>query len=49
MPNTRSHRPYEPVELDRIGWRIIEELQQDARLSWAGVGPPRRPHHARRR
>jgi Lrp/AsnC family leucine-responsive transcriptional regulator len=38
MPNTRSHRPYEPVELDRIGWRIIEELQQDARLSWAELG-----------
>src|SRR3984957_1678657 len=38
MPNTRSHRPYEPIELDRIGWRIIEELQQDARLSWAELG-----------
>jgi Lrp/AsnC family leucine-responsive transcriptional regulator len=38
MPTSRSHRPYEPIELDRIGWRIIEELQQDARLSWAELG-----------
>ena len=26
------------MELDRIAWRIIEELQQDARLSWAELG-----------
>jgi Lrp/AsnC family transcriptional regulator, leucine-responsive regulatory protein len=32
-----SHR-YEPAELDRIAWRIIEELQKDARLSWAELG-----------
>jgi len=38
MPTSRSHRPYEPIELDRIGWRSIEELQQDARLSWAELG-----------
>jgi len=38
MPTSRSHRPYEPIELDRIGWKIIEELQQDARLSWAELG-----------
>jgi Lrp/AsnC family leucine-responsive transcriptional regulator len=24
--------------LDRISWKIIEELQQDARLSWAELG-----------
>ncbi|MGC2478464.1 MAG: Lrp/AsnC family transcriptional regulator [Candidatus Sulfotelmatobacter sp.] len=35
--NRYSHR-YEPAELDRIAWRIIEELQQDARLSWAELG-----------
>ena len=33
-----SHRYYEPAELDRIAWKIIEELQQDARLSWAELG-----------
>ncbi|HUH61755.1 MAG TPA: Lrp/AsnC family transcriptional regulator [Terracidiphilus sp.] len=32
-----SHR-YEAAELDRIAWRIVEELQQDARLSWAELG-----------
>jgi Lrp/AsnC family leucine-responsive transcriptional regulator len=32
-----SHR-YEPADLDRIAWKIIEELQQDARLSWAELG-----------
>ena len=25
-------------ELDRISWRIIEELQQNARISWAELG-----------
>jgi Lrp/AsnC family leucine-responsive transcriptional regulator len=35
--NRYSHR-YEPAELDRIAWKIIEELQQDARLSWAELG-----------
>jgi Lrp/AsnC family leucine-responsive transcriptional regulator len=34
----RSIHRYEPVELDRIAWRIVEELQQDARLSWAELG-----------
>jgi len=29
---------YEPAELDRIAWRIIEELQQNGRLSWAELG-----------
>ena len=38
MSNSR-HRPrYEPAELDRISWKIVEELQQDARLSWAELG-----------
>jgi Lrp/AsnC family leucine-responsive transcriptional regulator len=32
-----SRRP-DPPELDRIDWKIIEELQQDARLSWAELG-----------
>jgi Lrp/AsnC family transcriptional regulator, leucine-responsive regulatory protein len=32
-----SHR-YEPAEMDRIAWRIVEELQQNARLSWAELG-----------
>ena len=37
--STSRHRPrYEPAELDRISWKIIEELQQDARLSWAELG-----------
>jgi Lrp/AsnC family transcriptional regulator, leucine-responsive regulatory protein len=37
--STSRNRPrYEPAELDRISWKIIEELQQDARLSWAELG-----------
>lgn len=28
----------DPVQLDRISWRIIEELQQNARISWAELG-----------
>jgi len=36
-PSRYSH-PYEPAELDRIAWRIIEELQEDARISWAELG-----------
>ncbi len=28
----------QPAELDRISWKIIEELQQDGRLSWAELG-----------
>src|ERR1039458_9453506 len=37
--STSRHRPrYEPAELDRISWKIVEELQQDARLSWAELG-----------
>jgi Lrp/AsnC family leucine-responsive transcriptional regulator len=39
LTNTsRYSHPYEPAELDRIAWKIIEELQQDARLSWAELG-----------
>ncbi|MDP9052071.1 MAG: Lrp/AsnC family transcriptional regulator [Acidobacteriota bacterium] len=28
----------ETPDLDRIAWRIIEELQQNARISWAELG-----------
>jgi Lrp/AsnC family leucine-responsive transcriptional regulator len=26
------------VQLDRISWKILEELQEDARISWAELG-----------
>ena len=35
MSTARNSPRQEPLDLDRIAWRIIEELQQDARLSWA--------------
>jgi Lrp/AsnC family leucine-responsive transcriptional regulator len=35
--NRKSQRD-EPAELDRISWKIIEELQEDGRLSWAELG-----------
>lgn len=35
--NRFSHR-YEPAELDGIAWKIIEELQHNARISWAELG-----------
>jgi Lrp/AsnC family leucine-responsive transcriptional regulator len=38
MSTTRNTPRQEPLDLDRIAWRIIEELQQDARLSWAELG-----------
>jgi Lrp/AsnC family leucine-responsive transcriptional regulator len=38
MSTSRHRQRYEPAELDRISWKIIEELQQDARLSWAELG-----------
>ena len=38
MPTSRYSHPKDPPELDRISWKIIEELQQDARLSWAELG-----------
>jgi Lrp/AsnC family leucine-responsive transcriptional regulator len=38
MPIGRYSPRYEPAELDRIAWKIIEELQQTARLSWAELG-----------
>ena len=38
MPTSRNRPRYEPAELDLISWKIIEELQQDARLSWAELG-----------
>ncbi|MGD0731295.1 MAG: Lrp/AsnC family transcriptional regulator [Terracidiphilus sp.] len=38
MTTSRYARQYEAAELDRIAWKIVEELQQDARLSWAELG-----------
>ncbi|MGA2536571.1 MAG: Lrp/AsnC family transcriptional regulator [Terracidiphilus sp.] len=38
MSTSRYGHRYEPAELDRISWKIIEELQQDGRLSWAELG-----------
>jgi len=38
MSTNRSSYRSEPAELDRIAWKIIEELQQDGRLSWAELG-----------
>jgi Lrp/AsnC family leucine-responsive transcriptional regulator len=38
MSTSRYSHRYEPADLDRIAWKIIEELQQDARLSWAELG-----------
>ena len=38
MTTNRHRQRYEPAELDRISWKIVEELQQDARLSWAELG-----------
>ncbi|MGA3045235.1 MAG: Lrp/AsnC family transcriptional regulator [Terracidiphilus sp.] len=38
MGTSRYSQPYEPAELDRIAWKIIEELQQNARISWAELG-----------
>jgi Lrp/AsnC family leucine-responsive transcriptional regulator len=38
MSTNRNRARYEPAELDRISWKIVEELQQDARLSWAELG-----------
>jgi Lrp/AsnC family leucine-responsive transcriptional regulator len=38
MSTSRSRQRYEPAELDRISWKIVEELQQDGRLSWAELG-----------
>ena len=38
MNTSRYSHPYEPAELDRIAWKIIEELQQDARISRAELG-----------
>jgi Lrp/AsnC family transcriptional regulator, leucine-responsive regulatory protein len=38
MTIARLRPRYEPAELDRIAWKIVEELQRDARLSWAELG-----------
>ena len=37
MSKGRYNR-YEPAELDKIAWKIIEELQHNARISWAELG-----------
>ena len=31
MPASRHRQPYEPARMDTIAWKIVEELQQDAR------------------
>src|ERR1035437_302058 len=38
MSMSRYSNRYEPAELDRISWKIIEELQHNARISWAELG-----------
>jgi Lrp/AsnC family leucine-responsive transcriptional regulator len=38
MANPRTVHRDEPADLDRIDWKIVEELQQDGRLSWAELG-----------
>jgi Lrp/AsnC family leucine-responsive transcriptional regulator len=38
MSTSRYSHRYEPAELDRIAWKIVEELQQDARITWAELG-----------
>ena len=38
MSTSRYSHRYEPAELDGIAWKIIEELQHNARISWAELG-----------
>ncbi|MFZ0745557.1 MAG: Lrp/AsnC family transcriptional regulator [Terracidiphilus sp.] len=38
MSTSRYSHRYEPAEMDHIAWKIVEELQQDARISWAELG-----------
>jgi Lrp/AsnC family leucine-responsive transcriptional regulator len=38
MTTSRHGGLREIAELDRIDWKIVEELQQNARLSWAELG-----------
>jgi Lrp/AsnC family leucine-responsive transcriptional regulator len=38
MPTSHYSSAREAATLDRISWRIIEELQQNARISWAELG-----------
>jgi Lrp/AsnC family transcriptional regulator, leucine-responsive regulatory protein len=38
MPASQYRNRYEPAELDHIAWKIIEELQVNARISWAELG-----------
>jgi len=34
----RSHSPTHPMELDALAWKILEALQQNARMSFAELG-----------
>ena len=38
MSTSHYSNRYEPAELDHIAWKIIEELQYNARISWAELG-----------
>ncbi|HEX9201175.1 MAG TPA: Lrp/AsnC family transcriptional regulator [Acidobacteriaceae bacterium] len=38
MSTTHYRHRYEPAELDRISWKIVEELQHNARISWTELG-----------
>jgi Lrp/AsnC family leucine-responsive transcriptional regulator len=38
MAKSHYSNRYEPAELDRIAWKIVEELQHNARISWAELG-----------
>jgi Lrp/AsnC family leucine-responsive transcriptional regulator len=38
MSTSHYTNRYEPAVLDHIAWRIIEELQANARISWAELG-----------
>jgi Lrp/AsnC family leucine-responsive transcriptional regulator len=38
MSTSHYSKHYDPAELDHIAWKIIEELQHNARISWAELG-----------
>jgi Lrp/AsnC family leucine-responsive transcriptional regulator len=38
MPTNHRNHAHEQAALDRISWHIVEELQQNARISWAELG-----------
>jgi Lrp/AsnC family transcriptional regulator, leucine-responsive regulatory protein len=38
MANNFLRSSNNAIELDQISWKIVEELQDDARLSWAELG-----------